>query len=341
MSTEKKSSYTGLYVLGAVVALLYGCAHMLNAPSTPSPPLSKAERDQWRHDAIIDLGRYLGEKGVGNVRDAYTLADYMQRSVNKGGTDTNNGDAAFNLFISTKPLKTDEYMQAMKLWDQIKYATEPDAKPAPVLPVDDGVPACNATDCTTGRAPTAIELESLRLSFSSLKTTAPVPIRRFDTDADRQGYEHWLNEMSTRMTPRLPERNNRLALLQSLDYEATRAGLDRQLVLAVIDVASDFQKYSIADNGARGLTQVMPFWTSLIGDGDVRRLFEVQTNLRYGCVILRYDVDHSFGDLFKALTAYHQQMQMRGTEPGVVAVTQEDIGFANRVLAAWKTNWQQ
>jgi soluble lytic murein transglycosylase-like protein len=93
--------------------------------------------------------------------------------------------------------------------------------------------------------------------------------------------------------------------LQTLWYESRRAGLEVPLVLGLIQVESGFRKYAISSVGARGYMQVMPFWTRLIGDGDVARLFHVQTNLRFGCVILRHYLDRERGDLFMALGRYN------------------------------------
>ena len=88
-------------------------------------------------------------------------------------------------------------------------------------------------------------------------------------------------------------------------YESRRAGLETALVLGLIQVESGFRKYAISSAGARGCMQVMPFWARLIGDGDARRLFHVQTNLRFGCVILRHYLDTERGDLFLALGRYN------------------------------------
>ena len=95
------------------------------------------------------------------------------------------------------------------------------------------------------------------------------------------------------------------AFLQTVWYEAHRAGLEPALVLGLIQVESGFKKYAISSAGAMGLMQVMPFWTRQIGDGDVERLLNMQINLRYGCVILRHYLDEEHGDLFMALGRYN------------------------------------
>jgi soluble lytic murein transglycosylase-like protein len=92
--------------------------------------------------------------------------------------------------------------------------------------------------------------------------------------------------------------------MATVHYEATRAGLDPQLVLGVIQLESNFRKYAISSADARGYMQVMPFWTKLIG-GTEHNLFHLRTNLRYGCVILRHYLDTESGDLYRALGRYN------------------------------------
>lgn len=122
----------------------------------------------------------------------------------------------------------------------------------------------------------------------------------------------WLTEMSERLRRILPSWSPyyqdsalRRDLLKSVHYEATRAGLDPQLVLAVIHAESAFRKYAISTAGARGLMQVMPFWVGLIGN-DRDNLFDMRTNLRYGATILRHYLwDREKGDMFRALGRYN------------------------------------
>lgn len=114
----------------------------------------------------------------------------------------------------------------------------------------------------------------------------------------------WLSAMSPRLEKRIPNRDYRLDLLRSVHYEATRAGLDPQLVLGLMQVESGFRKYAVSSAGARGYMQVMPFWVKLIGRPD-DSLFDLRTNLRYGCTILRHYLDIERGDLFRALGRYN------------------------------------
>lgn len=116
--------------------------------------------------------------------------------------------------------------------------------------------------------------------------------------------EVWLLDMSTRLKPLVPQAERRLHLLRTLHREAARADLRPELVLAVIQVESNFQRYAISWAGARGLMQIMPFWKNEIGRPD-DNLFDVDTNLRYGCTILRYYLDKAGGDVGEALARYN------------------------------------
>lgn len=134
----------------------------------------------------------------------------------------------------------------------------------------------------------------------------------------------WLTEMSRRLERRIPSREYRIELLRSVHYEATRAGLDPQLVLGLMQVESGFRKYAVSTAGARGYMQVMPFWIKIIGQpGD--NLFHLRTSLRYGCVILRHYLDIEKGDLFRALGRYNGSLG----KPE----------YPNAVLAAWQKQW--
>jgi soluble lytic murein transglycosylase-like protein len=120
----------------------------------------------------------------------------------------------------------------------------------------------------------------------------------------------WLADMSTRLERHVPDEQARKDLLTTVHYEATRAGLDPQLVLAVMEVESRFRKYAVSRAGARGYMQVMPFWTELIGEKD-HNLFNLRTNLRYGCTILRHYLDIEKGNLSRALARYNGSLGQR------------------------------
>ena len=125
-----------------------------------------------------------------------------------------------------------------------------------------------------------------------------------DSFADRFEAEVWLFDMAKRLEKRLPDEAERLRLLRVVHYEATRAGLPPELVLAVIEVESNFDRWAISSVGAQGLMQVMPFWLKEIGRPD-DNLFHIETNLRMGCTILKYYLDMEGGDLTRALGRYN------------------------------------
>jgi soluble lytic murein transglycosylase-like protein len=140
--------------------------------------------------------------------------------------------------------------------------------------------------------------------LAAVSDSAP-PKPSFDGTEARIRYLRWLAAMSERLKRRKAEHVARVEFLESVWYESRRAGLEPSLVLGLIQVESGFRKYAISKAGARGYMQVMPFWARLIGDGNVGRLFHLQTNLRFGCVILRHYVDLERGDLFLALGRYN------------------------------------
>lgn len=127
---------------------------------------------------------------------------------------------------------------------------------------------------------------------------------------DRFEAEVWLTDMSARLSRQVPEPNERLHILRQVHDEARRVDLPPELVLAVIDVESNFDRFAISWAGARGLMQVMPFWLDEIGRPD-DNLFHIDTNLRMGCTILRYYLDRERGDLVKALARYNGSVGRR------------------------------
>ena len=142
----------------------------------------------------------------------------------------------------------------------------------------------------------------------------------------------WLTEMSRRLEKRIVDRESRLEFLRAVHYEATRAGLDPQLVLGLIQVESGFKKYVVSSAGARGFMQVMPFWLKIIGRSD-DNLFHLRTNLRFGCTILRHYLDIEQGDLYRALGRYNGSLG-RPEYPNLVRGTwQSQWLYANHMVA--------
>jgi soluble lytic murein transglycosylase-like protein len=142
--------------------------------------------------------------------------------------------------------------------------------------------------------------------------------------SDEQAGQAWLNEMSQRLEKRMPDKAYREDFLTSVHYEATRAGLDPQLVLSLINVESAFKKYAVSSVGARGYMQVMPFWAKTIGNPD-HNLFDLRLNLRYGCTILRHYLDIERGNLFRALGRYNGSLGK--------------AKYPNLVVGKWRKHW--
>ena len=163
--------------------------------------------------------------------------------------------------------------------------------------------------------------ESVRAALSRAVSDQAPPRSSFP---DSMEAIEWLSAMSVRLERRMPDREGRLEFLRAVHYEATRAGLDPQLVLGLIQVESGFKKYAVSAAGARGFMQVMPFWMNVIGRRD-DNLFHLRTNLRYGCTILRHYLDIERGDLYRALGRYN----------GSLGQPQ----YPNLVRGAWDGHW--
>ena len=147
--------------------------------------------------------------------------------------------------------------------------------------------------------------DSVRSVLSAAIANQAPPKPSFNTIEERLAHLRWLGAMSERLKKRTAEHVTRVEFLETLWYESVRAGLEPSLMLGLVQVESGFRKYAVSIAGARGFTQVMPFWARLIGDGDSGRLFHTQTNLRFGCVILRHYLNTERGDLFLALGRYN------------------------------------
>jgi len=148
-------------------------------------------------------------------------------------------------------------------------------------------------------------MDSVRSALSSAVANAAPPVPEFVTTEARLDYLRWLGRMSETLRRQKPDFDTRREFLQTVWYESKRAGLEVSLVLGLIQVESNFRKFAVSRMGARGYMQVMPFWSRLIGDADAGRLFHMQTNLRFGCVILRHYLEREKGNLFLALGRYN------------------------------------
>ncbi len=169
--------------------------------------------------------------------------------------------------------------------------------------------------------------DSVRTALSSAVHKHAPPIPEFNNTESRLKYLRWLGATSERLKKKKPEWNVRKEFLQTIWYESRRAGLDVALVLGLVQVESNFRKFAVSPVGARGYMQVMPFWVRVLANGEGERgdasmLFHMQTNLRFGCVILRHYLDREKGDLHMALGRYNGS---RGKAP-----------YPNAVLGAKK-----
>jgi len=165
--------------------------------------------------------------------------------------------------------------------------------------------------------------ESVRAQLQAAIADRGVPTISFDSGTENA--HKWLYEMGNRLQQRIPDRKTRTEFLKTLHYEAKRNGLDPQMVLGLIQVESGFRKYAVSSAGARGFMQVMPFWIKSIGV-PAHNLFNLRTNLRYGCVILRFYLDLEKGDYYLALGRYNGS---RGRPE-----------YPNAVNAAWQGPWK-
>ncbi|HEY0881462.1 MAG TPA: lytic transglycosylase domain-containing protein [Archangium sp.] len=117
---------------------------------------------------------------------------------------------------------------------------------------------------------------------------------------------------------------------QAIAEEAERAGLDPMLVMAVIQVESEFQQHATSVVGARGLMQLRPTTLAWVAQREGVKLSraELETdpslNVRLGVRYLKYLKELFRGRLDLALMAYN--------------------AGPNRVIAAYKAkstdNWQ-
>ena len=155
------------------------------------------------------------------------------------------------------------------------------------------------------------------------KAVADTPITRtyFESEAHEKA---WLGEMASRLKKKFGEIEGSLNFLRTAHYESMRAGLDPEMVLGLIQVESNFRKYALSQVGARGFMQVMPFWVKQIGSND-HNLFNLRTNLRYGCIIFRHYLDLEKGDYFRALGRYNGSLGQ--------------AEYPTLVVNAWKNRW--
>ena len=162
---------------------------------------------------------------------------------------------------------------------------------------------------------------NVRASLQRALADTAVTRTAFRNPADETA---WLKEMWRGLAQRMPDAAERMEFLTTLHWEASRAGVDPQLMLGLIQVESGFRKYAVSPVGARGYTQVMPFWVKAVGSPD-HNLFQLRTNLRYGALILRHYIAIERGDLFRALGRYNGSLGRPE--------------YPTLVVGAWKRHW--
>jgi soluble lytic murein transglycosylase-like protein len=148
-----------------------------------------------------------------------------------------------------------------------------------------------------------------------------------DSFSDRFEAEVWLSDMSRRLARQVPDHAERLHILKTVHHQATRAGVEPELVLAVIDVESNFDRFAISSATALGLMQVMPFWVPELGYQDKNQLFDIEINVLLGCRILKYYLDMERGDLLRGLARYNGSVGKRW--------------YSDRVIERLRTKWFQ
>ena len=159
-----------------------------------------------------------------------------------------------------------------------------------------------------------------------MRATLLQAINSSDSFSDRFDAEVWLTDMSIRLQSRVKDPQERLKILKQVHYEASRAKLAPELVLALINVESNFDHYAISSVGARGLMQIMPFWLEELGRPD-DNLFDINTNLRFGCTILNIYLKREKGDMRRALARYNGSVGKNW--------------YPQRVYKSLRTTWYQ
>jgi soluble lytic murein transglycosylase-like protein len=139
---------------------------------------------------------------------------------------------------------------------------------------------------------------------ANMRASLIAAIKSSDSFVDRFDAEVWLTDMSSRLQSRVKDPQERLQILKQVHYEARRSGLEPELVLALVNVESNFDRFAISSAGARGLMQIMPFWLEELGRPD-DDLFDINTNLRFGCTILNIYLERENGDIRRALARYN------------------------------------
>lgn len=175
------------------------------------------------------------------------------------------------------------------------------------------------------------DLAPMRDSTTTVPAGETPPVPQFSDSSSRLSYLRWLTAMTARMARNPPQGQAPAEFLQTVWYESRRAGLDVSLVLGLVEVMSGFNRYSVQPSGALGYMAVDPTWSRKIGDGDVSKLMRPQSNLRFGCVILRQFLDANSGNLPITLRQYvANNLGLADTNPRVEATVNKVFDAQNR-----------
>lgn len=171
-------------------------------------------------------------------------------------------------------------------------------------------------------------LEGLANSISvddELRSLLKQTIEQSDSFEDKYDAEVWLVSKRDAMKRFVPDPKARMDLLRRIHREATRAELQPEIVLALIEVESGFNRYAVSSAGAQGFMQVMPFWKNEIGRPE-DNLIDTDTNLKYGCTILKHYMNKANGQLMEALARYNGSYGQ--------------YWYPRRVMNAWEKHWR-
>lgn len=160
---------------------------------------------------------------------------------------------------------------------------------------------------------------------AALRQMLKESIEQADSFQDRFDAEVWLVAKSAPLARYIKDPEERFRILRLVHKEASRVGVQADLVLAVIQIESAFDPYAVSHVGAQGMMQVMPFWKKEIGR-EQDSLIDLETNLRYGCTILKYYIDKEKGRWAEGLARYNGSYGK--------------YWYPEKVLTAWQKHWR-
>lgn len=197
--------------------------------------------------------------------------------------------------------------------------------PQPRKLIDAGVGLCVLALSALAMAQESIPGDARSGADPQLRKILVDAVANANSFEDRFAAEVWLTDMSRRLARQVPNPDERLEILKIVHHEATRSDVAPELVLAVIDVESNFDRYAISSASALGLMQIMPFWVKEVGRQDKNELFDMRFNILLGCKILKYYLDLENGDLVRGLGRYNGSLGRRW--------------YADRVIDRLRTKW--